>query len=723
FGRPEGIGERAYNYTYDNLNRLTSAAHKMKAGLWIDAGDTMDASYSYDYNGNLLSLSRRDIFADDMDDLSYGYGTGIQRSNRLLSVSDGGDADKGFKDGNTTGDDYEYDENGNMSRDRNKGIAFIRYNHLNLPDSLYLSGGKAIRYTYDASGVKQRQVVYENNVPVRQTDYIGGFIYEDSVLQQVQHAEGRIVPKYDAYGDPVKYVFDYHLKDHLGNVRLTFTTDVSEDIRTATMEDDAQQKEAADFHPSYDNVTRVNASIYDHTDTPSSSYSLMLDGQPGRIIGLARSMEVLPGDTVLMEVFGKYLSATSTDNNLASGMAAALTGAFGLAGATGELLTAYNSLNGLFASGLLVGPGDWEDDNAPKAYLNYILFDRNFVAYDMGIDQIDIGAYEDGTDVAHDRMYLEAYATKPGYVYIYLSNENPKQLEVYFDDLTITHRHTPVIQTDNYYPFGLSITGLSGRTDNKVENRFLYNGKELQTDLNLDWYDYGARMYDAAIGRWHVVDPLADLMTRHSPYNYAFDNPILFIDPDGMLADEFQQQEDERYKKVGNTGGKNIHIFHNNDGSTTTVNINEGTSSTVTKEQKENMAADITERKEKAKEKSLFTKIIEYFDKPKIREATKVEKFINKNIDQNELNEITDAVGNSSAEPTILHRLTGLPGYQKPDNESIFSDIWKDFTRQYRSSGDSAVIQFAGEDSPGVRAILRPGGGLGRRREKSVTKK
>jgi RHS repeat-associated protein len=92
------------------------------------------------------------------------------------------------------------------------------------------------------------------------------------------------------------------------------------------------------------------------------------------------------------------------------------------------------------------------------------------------------------------------------------------------------------MEENNYYPFGLKHEGYN--SDVVLLSDYKYNGKELQDELGLNVYDYGARNYDPALGRWMNIDPLAEQYRRWSPYNYCVDNPMRFVDPDGMGVDD-----------------------------------------------------------------------------------------------------------------------------------------------------------------------------------------
>jgi RHS repeat-associated protein len=129
---------------------------------------------------------------------------------------------------------------------------------------------------------------------------------------------------------------------------------------------------------------------------------------------------------------------------------------------------------------------------------------------------------------------------------VYANNSRTYFGEVYLKDhlgnvRVACRRENGVLKTrqvDSYYPFGMNIKGLTlNSTDVNRPNKYLYNGKQMQDEMGLVWLDYGARFYDAVLGRWHSPDPSAEERFSFSPYNFCSNNPITRIDSDGALDD------------------------------------------------------------------------------------------------------------------------------------------------------------------------------------------
>ncbi len=131
------------------------------------------------------------------------------------------------------------------------------------------------------------------------------------------------------------------------------------------------------------------------------------------------------------------------------------------------------------------------------------------------------------------------YSDNGIYKYVYQYKDYLDNIRLSYSDIdgNGTISQNEIIEENNYYPFGLRHKGYNQNVSahgNSVAQKRKFRGNELQEELDLNWYDVSARNYNPATGRWMNLDPLAENMRRFSPYNYTFNNPIVFIDPDGM---------------------------------------------------------------------------------------------------------------------------------------------------------------------------------------------
>ncbi|MEJ0031609.1 MAG: DUF6443 domain-containing protein [Bacteroidota bacterium] len=336
--------------------------------------------------------------------------------------------------------------------------------------------------------------------------------------------------------------YQYHMKDHLGNVRLTYTTKQETESVRATLEAANQNADRAEFI-NYDKARRINAAIFDHTNgygtAAPTGYSARLNGSDQERIGLSRSISVMPGDKIQMRVFAKYADPVGENGADPAWQAVASLLTSIHSGAAGVVVDGIGYATSSYSQFPFMGDLDKssETGSTPMAYLNYIAFDRNFKpildATQSNFKRISVAARENGADGPHEELYQEITIKEAGYVYVYLSNDNPTAVDVFFDDFEVNQIKGGVVQMDDYYPFGMTFN--SYRKENSIANQYQYNGKETQDEFNLRWSDYGARMYMPEIGRLMAVDPLSEKTYSVSPYAYALNSPINFVDGTGKV--------------------------------------------------------------------------------------------------------------------------------------------------------------------------------------------
>ncbi|RXK81422.1 RHS repeat-associated core domain-containing protein [Filimonas effusa] len=268
----------------------------------------------------------------------------------------------------------------------------------------------------------------------------------------------------------------------------------------------------------------------------------------GQKTGSAIVLKVMSGDKVNIQADSWYGEPASSNSQSALGwpdLIASLAGGIAGTGAgshNGALLQQNQNLKdglGSFLTNVVNADYVVNGGNKPKVYLNYVLFD----------DQFNVVITNDGNNSRIDRVgdagQLKSHIvaghpiTRNGYLYIYVSNETPG-LNVIFDNLKVTHTRGALTEETHYYPFGLTMAGISSKAAGKLQNRYRFNGgNELQNNefsngSGLDWYDAMFRQYDPQIGRFHQLDPLAEFDISKSAYVFVSNNPISFSDPFGL---------------------------------------------------------------------------------------------------------------------------------------------------------------------------------------------
>jgi RHS repeat-associated protein len=558
--------KRKYNFTYDTTNRLTGAAFIQNDGTgWSNGSvDYTVSGLNYDANGNILKMNQKGLklnSSSTIDSLNYGY---YLASNKLYQVREGANdtasllGDFHYK-GTQADTAYRYDGNGNLVKDSNKGIDTIIYNYLNLPQQVHFVGKGSILYTYDAAGNKLTKVTLDSTAKhSTRTLYQAGFVYQqtDSItnpggrtdtLQFLLHEEGRARWAFHKFlnGDSAyRWDYDFFEKDHLGNTRVILTQEKDTAIYAATMENKSAAKENLLFNnvSSTQYPTPSGFEPSSGADTSNHFVSRLNGGSGGNRIGPSIVLKVMAQDTVSATVYGWYSGPVqappSPESPLINDLLSTLTGdiigqsAGKLAGATSPVNSVLTAVMPTFMS---VKDANY-NASQPKAFLNWVLFDNQLNYVTGGVTQMPLISAGVSKQVMQATIPV---VVKNGYLYIYASNESAQ--DVFFDNLNIQFKTGPLLEETHYYPFGLTMAGISDKAlkGQYAENKIRFQKQELQSKefsdgSGLEMYEFKYRMDDPQIGRFWSIDPLANKYVYNSTYAFSENHVTIDVELEGL---------------------------------------------------------------------------------------------------------------------------------------------------------------------------------------------
>jgi RHS repeat-associated protein len=542
-----------YVYRYDDLGRMTGAYYAASSATEVDNYSENENAYDerlrYDAMGNILSIRRHrspsgfnsgGVLPIAIDRLQFFY----NNSNKVIRVNDLGLSQQAGSTTATTLIDfthftsetsvYAYDAEGRLINDSGKDFSYA-YNHMDLTKQVS-KGSETVEFIWDALGNKLEKRV---NGTVA-SYYLAGVEYKNMQLDHIAMPEGCIRLREDVTTEPLgrRYVFDYCLNDHLGNV-CAIVTDENAPITREKVTMELERRIAED--ESFENVSltakdRPFLYPYDPTD-PNNHKVAELNAQTGTVMGPAKVLPTRAGRK--FEISTKYWFAdvnqvdplTSTTELLAGILLNLATAGGGIVPmSAGEGLALLNNVNGpQFAAVESFVNNTFSNNHssgAPDAYLVYMLFDE-----DMQLIPAKSGALKvQQANVLGTLEQTEIISEGDGYLYVYLTNRSG--IRTNFDNLEIRYVDGQIRGTWDYYPYGLPWNNHS-TTD--IVRDDLYQSKEFQqrefsNATGLDLYDFHARMYDPVTCRWQVPDPAAQFA---NPYLAMGNDPVLGVDPDG----------------------------------------------------------------------------------------------------------------------------------------------------------------------------------------------